>query len=266
MSLNFLTNIKQYLVEELPMLTSHDEMAMAESYAREELLDNEGVDNIEQDDLDFILKSEKKLKKSLKDQRLLVEEMSKDILQSIKKLDKELVKLLRIKGEIKNISSHLEKKDIEKAKDSIDNLKINPLNEILKATGYCTVFEDGPGFLRRKFRPDVPKSEQRMLNSDLVSRIRFILNEICPTFTFKTIGEIKDELDSVLKTAYKQYAGHLIDKNNIEKHYDIEYFVRDNAVINFIILLDGCNNNFYAKFDIVINGAENKILFSSQSS
>ncbi len=90
---------------------------------------------------------------------------------------------------------HLE----DDAKDALPHKVSRTLQSILDDTEYCTVVEKKAGHLYKKLDNSYDEKE---LNSDLITRIRYLLRTNKEDFLFKTKDQVISKIDFLVTCAY----------------------------------------------------------------
>lgn len=165
---------------------------------------SEQVDKYKEDKEGYLSNKFEQFKSLMKEQKKTIDEKSKQLSLDTSALHNELRKFNNMNKSYNKAINEYNEYSLDSAKKTIDNAKISPLEEILERTGFCTVIEQEPGFLKRMYPDTVDEETEKIMNTPVVTRMRYLIKEVSPLFVGKTKKEVIYELETLLMTAYAE--------------------------------------------------------------
>lgn len=215
---------------------------LSQDYLAKELIsDIEKTEHskIKRKDKNRIISEIKKAEKILDRKSKEIKEITSRIISDSSLANRKMSELALIREEIGKWHEQLETGDITGLKKDVSNLKVNPLEQILKRTASGRVVEKERGHLYRIFSKDeeVPQKEQDNLNSKIVTRARFLLTENCSTFAFEEKDVVESRISDLVRIAYLEHGDDLISEHGIENLFIVRpgSFVKDQYVIHLVL-------------------------------
>jgi len=197
-------------------------------------------------------------------QKQIVEDKADQIARDSNILNGEITKMTRLNRSIAQAQEFFSLGLYAKAEEKLETMKITPLQEILEKTGYCTVIEKEPGFLYRIFHSDVDKKTEELLNSKVVTKIRYRIKELSPAFLYRKKEEIIEDLEVILRSSYEKFAPNLVSKYGINECYRIESASVDNdGNIKFTLYLNTDIEHEFVIMEAHIDNINQRILLGS---
>lgn len=127
-------------------------------------------------------------------------------------------------------------KDVEKNMNNPEakEKQPRPLWKILEKTENCTLIEHKAGHLYRKYTSSL---NEKTMNHDIITRIRYLLQTNNESFLQKTKEELKEELDSLVRWAFCDVYPLILPKQ-IDKQFRFydNSTVDKNEFLMFILL------------------------------